>query len=49
LSKINLSKIDIVSNDFTSKELEDFNPFFEKGGREIEVVHSYIIDRSSEN
>jgi hypothetical protein len=28
LSKINLSKIEMVSNDYTSKELDDFNPFF---------------------
>lgn len=45
LLKLNLSKIEAISNDYTSKELEDFHPFL----RESEAVHSYLIDRSIEN
>ena len=46
---MNLSKIEAISNDYTSKELEDFHPFLTERGerhREIETIHSYIIDRS---
>lgn len=46
LLKLNLSKIEAISNDYTSRELEDFRPFLTDRTKE-EAAHSYIVDHIS--
>lgn len=46
LLKLNLSKIEAISNDYTSRELEDFRPFLTDRTKE-EALHSYIVDHIS--
>lgn len=40
LLKLNLSKIEAFSNDYTSRELEDFRPFLTDRTKEGDAVHS---------
>jgi hypothetical protein len=48
LLKLNLSKIDAISNDYTSRELEDFHPFLMDRVREADAIHSDLGDGRSD-
>lgn len=48
LLKLNLSKIEAISNDYTSRELEDFRPFLTDRTKE-EPHLSCLVDHITEN